>query len=60
MRTHSNYSDDIRMYDSDPRSPFYSEPDCCEICDSIIEGDIDPDGVTWYCSNQDCPSHEEE
>ena len=22
-----NYPDDIRQYDSDPRSPFYEEPD---------------------------------
>jgi hypothetical protein len=22
-----NYPDDIRMYDDDPRSPFYEEPD---------------------------------
>ena len=24
----SNYSDDIRSYDDDPRSPFYKDPGC--------------------------------
>ena len=24
----SNYPDDIRRYDSDPRSPFYKEREC--------------------------------
>jgi len=25
---YDNYPDDIRMYDHDPRSPFYVEPGC--------------------------------
>ena len=40
----SNYPDDIRRYDNDPRSPFYEEPDCCEECDAELEGDLDEDG----------------
>lgn len=26
----SNYPDDIRLYDHDPRSPFYEERDYCD------------------------------
>jgi len=29
----SNYPEDIRYYDSDPRSPYYSGPDGTEPCD---------------------------
>lgn len=34
-----NYPDDIRMYDKDPRSPFYEEPPEveCPICDSVMD-----------------------
>ena len=28
----SNYPDDIRNYDYDPRSPFYEERDYCDVC----------------------------
>jgi len=24
----SNYSDDVRLFDDDPRSPFYKDPGC--------------------------------
>lgn len=36
----SNYPDDIRMYDKDPRSPFYDGPeeeDFCERCDELLD-----------------------
>lgn len=37
---HSNYPDDIRRYDNDPRSPFYVEPDYCDECgdDELEDG----------------------
>ena len=40
-----NYPDDIRMYDDDPRSPFYEEPEPCKVCGEIPDkrGDCDCD-----------------
>ena len=36
----SNYPDDIRQYDNDPRSPFYVEPPVeCSTCTNHFEGD---------------------
>ena len=32
----SNYPDDIRNYDYDPRSPFYEEP-VCSVCEEFYE-----------------------
>jgi hypothetical protein len=37
-----NYPDDIRMYDHDPRSPFYSGPDYV-LCDRCYEAFEDRD-----------------
>lgn len=43
-----NYPDDIRMYDHDPRSPFYKEPDWeCPACGQMNKADAD------HCHN-DC------
>ena len=35
-----NYPDDIRMYDHDPRSPFYEEPMIeCQLCENFYESE---------------------
>ena len=55
-----NYSDDIRSWDDSPDSPFYSEPDCCEVCDEQLEcdiGDIDVPPYA-YCDNSNCEKYE--
>jgi len=50
-----NYPDDIRKYDSDPRSPFYVEPIIyCVICgDEIPEGEGDESDTWggWTCND---------
>ena len=44
-----NYPDDIRQYDSDPRSPFYEEPwPQCEMCEEYFNPDT---GSAKYCDN---------
>ncbi len=54
-----NYPDNIRDFDHDPRSPFFNEPDQCDVCghDLLIEIEEDLDGkykhvycVNIYCS----------
>ncbi|RKY42311.1 MAG: hypothetical protein DRP85_03230 [Candidatus Makaraimicrobium thalassicum] len=35
----SNYPDDIRNYDDDPRSPFHIEKFICEECDIEFKDD---------------------
>lgn len=60
MSTYSNYSDDIRMYDNDPRSPFYKEPPECEECGALMERE-EPDedgGGFMYCTNSECETNE--
>jgi hypothetical protein len=61
----NNYPDDIRMYDNDPRSPFYVEPPTCEECEEELEQDIDCDDYGYYvassiCTNMDCVLNNEE
>tara|TARA_R110000772_G_scaffold218774_1_gene329308 strand:- start:244 stop:456 length:213 start_codon:yes stop_codon:yes gene_type:complete len=55
----SNYPDDIRNYDDDPRSPFYDgDADCPECGECMaVESDADEDGIFTiiYCVNIDCP-----
>lgn len=58
MSDHSNYPDDIRMYDNDPRSPFYSEADACECCDTELEVETDCDDHGNTFSNESCPNSE--
>ena len=50
----SNYPDDIRMYDHDPRSPFYEEPPTCEVCGEILEFEECEDGLecTHVCEGE--------
>ena len=43
---YDNYPDDIRLYDRDPRSPFYEEPECPE-CGS---NDFECEGDKWEWS----------
>ena len=55
----SNYPDDIRNYDNDPRSPFYPDEPTCPHCDSDdvgVDVDCDEDGYysTLHCFNKDC------
>lgn len=47
----SNYPDDIRNYDHDPRSPFYAPP-CCSECGEELE----EDGNCLVCNpeEEDC------
>lgn len=47
----SNYPDDIRNFDSDPSSPFYSEGPTCSLCEEPLEDD----GEDWCCVNSNCP-----
>ena len=55
----NNYPDDIRSYDSDPRSPFYVEPPTCDECggelsfDSVSYCDEDGIFVISYCEECD-------
>lgn len=53
----NNYPDDIRSYDSDPRSPFYIEPPTCDECgeELSVDADCDEDGMytITYCENCD-------
>jgi len=58
MSDHSNYPDDIRMYDNDPRSPFYSEPDACEYCETELEVETDCDDHGNTFSDKSCPNSE--
>ena len=55
----SNFPDDIRNYDDDPRSPFYEGgPECSECgVEMTVEQDADEDGyyTTTHCVNIDCP-----
>ena len=53
-----NFPDDIRMYDDDPRSPFYVEPTYpCNSCGEYNEAcDMYDEGVCWVCHS----SQEEE
>lgn len=32
-----NYPDDIRQYDDDPRSPFYTHPECPHCGEDLID-----------------------
>lgn len=55
----SNYPDDIRSYDNDPRSPFYDDRQRCEECGAICdEEDFYTDsednsvGVCAYCKHE--------
>ncbi|URC15422.1 hypothetical protein JLT2_54 [Paraglaciecola Antarctic JLT virus 2] len=54
----SNYPDDIRDFDNDPRSPFYIDPPVCEECGVELDCDVDCDDEGYYpiytCSNYDC------
>jgi hypothetical protein len=46
----SNYPDDIRRFDNDPRSPFYVEPIInCRECGHAIEEDCGIEIISeWY------------
>ena len=49
----SNYPDDIRQYDHDPRSPFFStEEDVCWACDRELEEDEGTEIRTKYSGIQ--------
>lgn len=54
----NNYSDDIRNYDNDPRSPFYIDPPVCEECGVELDCDVGSDGNSvwpkYTCNNYDC------
>lgn len=51
-----NYPDDIRMYDSDPRSPFYvSNPDC-PYCGEELGGERKGE---YWCSCEEWQKNEE-
>ena len=52
----SNYPDDIRNYDYDPRSPFYEEP-VCGYCGKPLEFDVDTEELV--CENSICSLNEE-
>jgi len=56
----SNYPDNIRQYDNDPRSPFYSEGPMCPECEEPLECDSqDEFGCPeLYCTN--CLDDEDE
>jgi len=61
----SNYPDDIRSYDNDPRSPFYVEPPTCDECEKEMTADIDCDEDGYYvssliCENEFCVVNNEE
>lgn len=50
----SNYPDDIRQFDNDPRSPFYEHP-ICEVCH-----EEEPDCVCCkHCKLVDCDCDED-
>jgi hypothetical protein len=50
-----NYPDDIRKYDSDPRSPFYVEPIIrCKVCDSVVEEGEGAEDNTWGWLCDEC------
>jgi len=51
-----NYPDDIRSYDNDHRSPFYSEPNACEYCETELEAETDCDDNGNMFSNESCPN----
>jgi len=50
----SNYPDDIRSYDNDFRSPFFTEPKIeCDDCGYFFdEEDIDNSGCCLNCSTE--------
>ncbi len=48
----SNYPDDIRLYDNDPRSPFYTQPldsGSCRECGAFFHLDDLKDGLCKIC-----------
>ena len=50
----SNYPDDIRAYDNDPRSPFYIPPILhCEACEEpIADGEEHELRYLQFCGNE--------
>tara|TARA_R110000796_G_scaffold64465_2_gene149401 strand:+ start:5877 stop:6077 length:201 start_codon:yes stop_codon:yes gene_type:complete len=54
----SNYPDNIREFDHDSRSPFYTEGPECSDCgeEMVVEQDADEDGyyTTTHCLNIEC------
>ena len=55
----SNYPDDIRNYDNDPRSPFFREPECSR-CGEVLEGSSVEDCECTNTGCPECPDYEED
>lgn len=52
----SNYPDDIRNYDNDPRSPYYCESEC-SYCKEPLQYNESTGRVV--CTTEDCINNEE-
>ena len=64
MKAGHNEPDDIRMYDNDPRSPYYVEPDIeCKGCDELGDPEKAFESETTgelFCSEECCEAYEKE
>ena len=54
----SNYPNDIRNYNNNPRSPLYDEPLTCYECGKELAADVDCDEdgyyTTYSCDSEEC------
>ena len=51
----SNYPENIRQFDDDPRSPFYVEPPLTDCCEAEMDGEFCSGCGEYYGDHVDMP-----